>query len=187
MADRIKLVALGSGSVGKSALVMRLVNDNFLDFYDPTIEDCHHRDLVVDDKVYHLDLLDTAGQQDFHSMEDGWFQIGDGVLLVYSIVSKTSFIEVSNTYNRLVRAREIPPPVILCGNKSDLAYMREVSSAEGAKLAQKLGCPFFETSAKLSKNEEVFAALVRLVCKVKEEQQATTPKKKKERSTCVLL
>jgi len=158
----MKFVLLGSGGVGKSALVMRLMGSPFLEKLGPTIEDLHRHELKVDDKLCKLAILDTAGQQDFHSMEDTWFQDGEGFLMVYSIISKTSFVEVANTYDRLVRSKDGVPPMVLVANKSDLNELREVSYQEGAKLAAKWGCPFFETSAKLSQNEHVFAELVRV-------------------------
>jgi small GTP-binding protein len=185
MADnQIKLVMLGSGGVGKSALVIRLVNDNFLEGWDPTIEDRHHHQMVVDQKECHLTILDTAGQQDFHAMEDQWFQLGEGFVLVYSITSKSSFIEIGNTYERLTRSKEVPPPVLLCGNKSDLGSFREVPTADGTRLAARWGCPFFETSAKMSRNEDVFAELVRL-CFAKKTEKPEKPTK--TTGCCVLL
>ena len=51
---------------------------------------------------------------------------------------------------------------VFCGNKSDLASERQVSTQEGMDLAQSLGCPFFETSAKLNVNiKEAIEELVR--------------------------
>mmetsp|Transcript_38734 Transcript_38734/g.62980 ORF Transcript_38734/g.62980 Transcript_38734/m.62980 type:complete len:80 (+) Transcript_38734:121-360(+) len=64
-----KLAVLGSGAVGKSALTIRLVTDNFLDEYDPTIEDSYRKQAVIDNKVALLDILDTAGQDEFSSMQ----------------------------------------------------------------------------------------------------------------------
>jgi len=63
------LKVLGSGAVGKSALTIRLVTDNFLDEYDPTIEDSYRKQAVIDNKVALLDILDTAGQDEFSSMQ----------------------------------------------------------------------------------------------------------------------
>lgn len=60
---------LGSGAVGKSALTIRLVTDNFLDEYDPTIEDSYRKQAVIDNTIALLDILDTAGQDEFSSMQ----------------------------------------------------------------------------------------------------------------------
>jgi len=69
IAEIFVLKVLGSGAVGKSALTIRLVTDNFLDEYDPTIEDSYRKQAVIDNKVALLDILDTAGQDEFSSMQ----------------------------------------------------------------------------------------------------------------------
>ena len=79
MADKTleyKLVVLGGGGVGKSALTIRLVTDNFLDEYDPTIEDSYRKQVMIDDETALLDILDTAGQEEFSSMQDQWMRDG---------------------------------------------------------------------------------------------------------------
>jgi GTPase KRas protein len=68
-------VVLGGGGVGKSALTIRLVTDNFLDGeYDPTIEDSYRKQVMIDEETALLDILDTAGQEEFNSMQD---QVGN--------------------------------------------------------------------------------------------------------------
>eukprot|EP00456_Euglypha_rotunda_P009482 TRINITY_DN1213_c2_g3_i1.p1 TRINITY_DN1213_c2_g3~~TRINITY_DN1213_c2_g3_i1.p1 ORF type:complete len:102 (-),score=33.59 TRINITY_DN1213_c2_g3_i1:24-329(-) len=75
-ATEYKLVVLGGGGVGKSALTIRLVTDNFLDEYDPTIEDSYRKQVMIDDETALLDILDTAGQEEFSSMQDQWMRDG---------------------------------------------------------------------------------------------------------------
>jgi GTPase SAR1 family protein len=74
-----KMVVLGSGAVGKSALTIRLVTQNFLEEYDPTIEDNYNKQVVVDGTGAHLDILDTAGQDEYSQMQDQWMREGKGV------------------------------------------------------------------------------------------------------------
>ena len=71
-----KLVILGGGGVGKSALVIRLVTDNFMDEYDPTIEDSYRKQVTIDEQPAILDILDTAGQEEYSSMQDQWMREG---------------------------------------------------------------------------------------------------------------
>jgi GTPase KRas protein len=53
-------------------------------------------------------------------------------------------------------------PIVIVGNKRDLTRGREVSPEDGARLAQRLGCEFFETSAKTGYNvENAFRSIVR--------------------------
>eukprot|EP00968_Pinguiococcus_pyrenoidosus_P011283 scaffold903_cov262-Pinguiococcus_pyrenoidosus.AAC.18 len=75
-----KLVVLGGGGVGKSALTIRLITDNFLEEYDPTIEDSYRKTMKIDGIEAVLDILDTAGQEEYSSMQDQW--IREGALLL---------------------------------------------------------------------------------------------------------
>jgi GTPase KRas protein len=70
MEGAIKIVVLGSGAVGKSALVIRLITDNFMEEYDPTIEDSYQKAIVVDGESVVLNVLDTAGQEEYSTMQD---------------------------------------------------------------------------------------------------------------------
>lgn len=60
-----KLVIVGAGGVGKSALTIQLVQNHFIFEYDPTIEDCYRKQVTVDNKTFLLDILDTAGTLSF--------------------------------------------------------------------------------------------------------------------------
>lgn len=67
-----KLVMLGGGGVGKSALTLQFVNGIFVESsfsflncpeYDPTIEDSFRKQVSIDNTYsFLLEILDTAGQ-----------------------------------------------------------------------------------------------------------------------------
>jgi GTPase KRas protein len=174
-----KLVVLGGGGVGKSALTIRLVTDNFLDEYDPTIEDSYRKQVIIDDIPAVMDILDTAGQEEFLSMQDSWIRDGKGFLLVYNITSRSTFDEVPPVYDKILKSKDSgeKTPIVLVGNKCDLSEKREVETNEGVDLAKKWGCPFFETSAKLKiNNESCFFELVR---QIRKQEQDTKTKRKK--------
>ena len=59
---RYRIVVLGDGGVGKSALTLQYVQHNFIDYHDPTIEDAYQQRTVIDSEPCLLDILDTAGQ-----------------------------------------------------------------------------------------------------------------------------
>eukprot|EP01083_Nonionella_stella_P026312 72361_1 len=162
-----KIVVLGGGGVGKSALTIRLVTNNFLEEYDPTIEDSYRKSVVIDEKACLLDILDTAGQEEFSSMQDQWMREGQAFLVVYSITSRTTFDEAIIMREKILRCKEEEePPIVLVGNKCDLEDQRQVQLSEGQGLAKEWGenSTFFETSAKEKINhEECFYAAVRLV------------------------
>lgn len=109
-----------------------------------------------------LDILDTAGQEEYSAMRDQYTRSGDAFLLVYSIVDRSSFDEAEAIYDMMLRIKgDNHVPAVLCGNKLDLDATRVVTHDEGKALAQKLGIPFLETSAKEGTNiTEVFQSLV---------------------------
>lgn len=160
-----KLVVVGGGGVGKSALTIQLIQSHFVDEYDPTIEDSYRKQCMVDGQVTMLDVLDTAGQEEYSAMREQYMRTGEGFLLVYSVTSRASFEEIMNFRNQILRVKDADAfPMVIVGNKSDLSTERQVSFEEGAHLAHRLGCPFLETSAKQRVNvEEGFFELVRFI------------------------
>ena len=182
------IYVLGGGGVGKSALTLRLVTDNFAEDYDPTIEDSYRKQIKVDGIPATVDIVDTAGQEEYNAMRDQWIRNGKGFLLVYSISNRGSFKELENIMDEMTRAKDDDNiPIVLAGNKCDLDESeREVQKEEGQKLAEEWGVPFFETSAKTKINDhEVFYEIVREVRKYdeakKKESGEGQPKKKKFR------
>jgi len=181
-----KLVVLGGGGVGKSALTIRLVTDNFLDEYDPTIEDSYRKQVMIDDDTALLDILDTAGQEEFSSMQDQWMRDGKGFLLVYNITSRPTFDEVGILYDKILRTKDTDKvPIVLAGNKCDLKDERQVEYNEGAELAKQWGCPFFETSAKIKLNNE--ACFFELVREIRKQNKPTGKKVKGGGFKCSIL
>lgn len=65
-----KLVVVGGGGVGKSALTIQFIQSHFVDEYDPTIEDSYRKQCVIDEEVALLDVLDTAGQEEYRYVFD---------------------------------------------------------------------------------------------------------------------
>jgi hypothetical protein len=97
-----------------------------------------------------------------YSLRDQWIRDGEGFLLIYSITSRSTFERIERFKDQLTRVKDTERlPVVLVGNKCDMAGQREVSREEGIVLARKLKCDFMETSAKTCVNVEkwvVFSA-----------------------------
>ncbi|VDM36937.1 unnamed protein product, partial [Toxocara canis] len=133
------VVVLGSGGVGKSALTVQFVSNTFIEKYDPTIEDFYRKEIEVDGQPCVLEILDTAGTEQFASMRDLYIKNGQGFVVGTDQV-----------------------PILLVGNKCDLVHQRQVRSEDGLALAEYWSCPFTECSAKNAHNvNTVFAEIVR--------------------------
>ena len=185
---------MGSGSVGKTAITNQFINNHFLECYDPNIEDDYRRQIVCDDDTYMLNILDTAGQEEYSAMREHYMRIGDGFLLVYSITSRTTFEEIQTEFHdKILRAKELDKcPMVLLGNKSDLDHIREVTTAEGQQLAKQYGIPFFETSALNRINiHESFRSVVREMRKfnpvVRESGQQNGIKSRFKKEKCQIM
>lgn len=161
-----KLVVLGAGGVGKSCLTVQFVQGIYLDSYDPTIEDSYRKTIEIDNKVFDLEILDTAGIAQFTAMRELYIKSGMGFLLVYSVTDQQSLNELMALREQVLRIKDTDRvPMVLVGNKADLADERVVSVEEGIAVSSKWGkVPFYETSALLRSNvDEVFVDLVRQI------------------------
>ena len=144
-----KLVVVGGGGVGKSCLTIQLIQSHFVDEYDPTIEgvpsyggynaaievkanestDSYRKQCVIDDEVALLDVLDTAGQEEYSAMREQYMRTGEGFLLVYSITSRQSYEEILTFQQQILRVKDRDYfPIIIVGNKCDLEGERQVST-----------------------------------------------------------
>ncbi|CAI9719654.1 ras-related protein Rap1 [Octopus vulgaris] len=181
-----KLVVLGSGGVGKSALTVQFVQGIFVEKYDPTIEDSYRKQVEVDGQQCMLEILDTAGTEQFTAMRDLYMKNGQGFLLVYSITAQSTFNDLQDLREQILRVKDTNDvPMLLVGNKCDLEDERVVGKDQGTNLARQFNCGFLETSAKSKINvNEIFYDLVRLINKKNPEKR---DKGRKKSSNCVLL
>jgi len=180
-----KICIVGSGGVGKSALTIQFIQHNFMDDYDPTIEDSYRKQIKIDNEVFLLDILDTAGQEEYFAMRDHYMRSGEGFILVYSLTDRNSFEETTRFREQILRVKEKNYiPLVLCGNKCDLINNRVISTKEGEEKAKSFNAVFFETSAYLRINvDEIFYSIVKEIKKYKE--SLNPPPKKK--SLCLLF
>lgn len=180
-----KIVVLGSGGVGKSALTVQFVQGIFVEKYDPTIEDSYRKQVEVDGQQCMLEILDTAGTEQFTAMRDLYMKNGQGFVLVYSITAQSTFNDLQDLREQILRVKDTDDvPMVLVGNKCDLEDERVVGKDQGVTLARMFSCAFMETSAKAKINvNDIFYDLVRQINKKSPEKK---PRQKKK-SPCVLL
>nr|ACO14671.1 Ras-like protein precursor [Caligus clemensi] len=189
-----KIGIFGGGGVGKSCLTFRFQNKRFLEIYNPTILDSFiNRNFMVDGVIRPLEIMDTAGQDEFKNMRDLYLKTSDGLFVVYDVTNRDSFREVEDLIGTLQLTRESEsfedlPPTIIIGNKCGLNEKRKISYEEGKSLADRYGpnFSFEETSAKEDINIiKVFEDIVRMIIAYNDFQEKK--KKKNSKSKCILL
>eukprot|EP01119_Soliformovum_irregulare_P002239 TRINITY_DN12523_c0_g1_i1.p1 TRINITY_DN12523_c0_g1~~TRINITY_DN12523_c0_g1_i1.p1 ORF type:complete len:193 (-),score=30.67 TRINITY_DN12523_c0_g1_i1:53-631(-) len=187
--DSYKIVVVGTGGVGKSCLTIQFVKRVWVDKYDPTIEDSYDKVLDIDDKPCKIEILDTAGTEQFTSLSGVFMKSGDGFLLVYSIIAHSTIDALPDLKTQIRRVKDDDTvPMIVVGNKCDLDAQRVIQTEEGQKLANEFGVPFFEASAKKLINvDEVFTSLVRIIRGQRQSAPESKDQEEKKRFRCVLL
>ncbi|KAL5258744.1 hypothetical protein ACHWQZ_G009259 [Mnemiopsis leidyi] len=180
-----RLVVVGGGGVGKSALTIQFIQRHFVEDYDPTIEDCYRKQTRVDNKVAILDILDTAGQEEFSAMREQYMRAGDGFLLLFSISDQRSFEEVQTFNTQILRVQDVEWfPMVLVANKWDLKNENSVSEDKIDQVAKNMNIPVVKTSAKVRLNvDEAFFELVRLI---RTNRRTVTPKSGARKFCCLL-
>ena len=169
--NEIKVLVLGAGGVGKTCLTIMFVAHQFMEEYDPTIEDSYRSQRCIDDIVCLLDIYDTAGcQEEPTAMRLNYFAEADGHLLVFSLTDRLSFAALSSSLERLsYLPNATSRPTVVVGNKLDLVLdtpsSRAVLSQEGEEYAAEINAAsYIETSAKTDTNvDAAFHQLVRSI------------------------
>ena len=173
-----KLVVVGAGGVGKSALTIQLIQNHFVDEYDPTIEDSYRKQVVIDGETCLLDILDTAGQEEYSAMRDQYMRTGEGFLIVFAVNNAKSFEDITAYREQIKRVKDaeevniclnfkrpiqfsLKVPMVLVGNKCDLPT-RSIDMQQARDAATHYQIPFVETSAKTRMGvDDAFYTLVR--------------------------
>lgn len=168
-----KVLILGDSSVGKTSLLIRFIDGKFNDSgllssvgMDLKIKMVKHQDRNIQ-----LQLWDTAGQERFHSITHNYLRGSNGVVILYDITKKETFLNISNwmkSINEELNIEDIG--IVLCGNKCDCEdFDRDVQYEEGKKVADDYGVDFLETSCKEDINvNQTFITLIEGIMKVEE-------------------
>ncbi|KAK1161614.1 ras-related and estrogen-regulated growth inhibitor-like isoform X1 [Acipenser oxyrinchus oxyrinchus] len=158
----IRIVVLGQGAVGKTAMTVRFITKRFIGEYDPTLETIYRHEAAISGEVVHFEILDTAGQEEDALLIEEKIKWGDGFVIVYSVTDRCSFDEVmrlcflvNHIHSNSRKGSSDPPPIVIVANKRDLEFDRMVTTEDGENLSKTLKHPFCEVSTRDSYEETV--------------------------------
>lgn len=147
--DRLfKIVFVGNSAVGKTSFLRRFCEDRFSPGMTATVGiDYRVKTVRVDDTQVALQLWDTAGQERYRCITQQFFRKADGVIVMYDLTAKQSFLSVRHWLSSVEEAVGDCIPVLLLGNKIDNEKEREVPRGLGEQLAKENNLIFYECSA----------------------------------------
>ena len=159
-----KLLIVGDGTVGKSNLMTRYVNDEFSADSLATIGVEFMTKVVrIDGRSIKVQVWDTAGQERYRAMAKSVYNGAKGAFIVFDISSQSTFDSVPN-WLRDIRTLAPQCHVFLIGNKCDLEHIRQVPKDVADRFARDNGMSFLETSALSRTNvDRAFECLIRAV------------------------
>ena len=147
---KIKVIFVGSKAVGKTSLISQYVNESFTEIYLLVIGvDKSRKKIKIGNEEVTLEIFDTAGQEDYRSVNKLFMKNTQIALIVYDITNKQSYEKLNEWINVVQNSNKNSEIVFgIAANKSDLFEKRKVSKQEGEQFAKENNSLFFETSAK---------------------------------------
>ena len=120
--QRVKLVVVGDGAVGKTCLLVTYTTNEFPEDYVPTVFDNFTTSVLVDGNEIHLGLWDTAGQEDYDRLRPLSYPETDVVVICFSLVHPPSLKNVTAKWFPEIEQYCKTAPIILVGTKLDLRH-----------------------------------------------------------------
>ena len=163
-----KVLLLGDSTVGKTCVLLKYTDKIFQDTHMMTIGlDYRLKTMKLQNgQDVKLQIWDTAGQDRFRSITKNYYKGSNGIILIYDVTSLKTFENVKSWVSQIHEEISDKVVIYLVGHKVDMEEERKVTTEEGQKLAEELGVPFIETSAKSGLNiDEIFNDIVERIHK----------------------
>ena len=177
-----KLVLVGAGGVGKTALTVQLVEKYFIPdrgrYGTALTLDSLEKHVLIDGESCILDFLEVGNSQISSTFRDIYMRTGEGFLCVFAVDDMKSFEDIESYRGDILSIKALDDvPMVLVGNKIDLPR-REVNHELAQAFAQNHHMPYVETSAKTNQGvDDAFYTLVREIRSWKEVNKAPTKRK----------
>ncbi|MHA1910877.1 MAG: Rab family GTPase [Candidatus Kariarchaeaceae archaeon] len=175
-----KIVLLGNPAAGKTSLIARYMTNKFTQSYSITVgTNISMKSVRFDTKEIQMAIWDLAGQDSFDSVRHLYYKGARGCVLIFDLTRRETLDSIKDWHAALVKDSFVKSriPVVIVGNKLDLAAQREVTSEEAQIVADELGATYYEASAKTGKTvEEFFTKIAHDIIDALEENEAEAEK-----------
>uniref|UniRef100_A0A7S1IV12 GTP-binding nuclear protein n=1 Tax=Eutreptiella gymnastica TaxID=73025 RepID=A0A7S1IV12_9EUGL len=147
-----KLILVGDGGTGKTTFVKRHLTGEFEKKYIATIGvEVHPLTFHTNRGVICFNVWDTAGQEKFGGLRDGYYIQGQCAIIMFDVTSRQTYKNVPNWYRDIVRVCE-NIPIVLTGNKVDV--LERAVKAKQITFHRKRNLQYYDISAKSNYNFE---------------------------------
>lgn len=160
----VKLLLIGNASVGKSSLLLRFSDEQWLPEDEATATigvDFRVHKMESNGRKVKLSIWDTAGQERFRTITSSYFRGAQGIIVVYDVANRETFEALPRWFSEIDTYVATTVPKIIVGNKVDKENSRQVPTTEGSAFASRQSALFVEASAKTAVGvRDVFEDLV---------------------------
>lgn len=160
-----KICIAGDWNAGKSSIILRFTEDDFLETPQETLGvEFKTKHVSVDGELVRLKLCDPGGQERFKAVTSSFYRGAHVVIFAYDCTEEDGFDNIDHWLDEAKRYSNDGIIFMLVANKVDLEA--KVDPSIGKEFAKKHGIPFWEVSAKTGLNiDECFQQLAEKLLK----------------------
>jgi len=178
--QQIKIILIGELGVGKSSIILRLVDNKF--FKEPFKNmgsKSFYKSIEFENNMYNLELRDTEALERFGSLTMDFYSKSQGILIVFDLTNINSFNQIKKWKDEIdsIYGNDNKPVIFLVGNKSEITSQTRIPFDKCNDLSKNLNLKYFETSAKLADNniQLIFLEMLRNIVKPEEKLEKVEP------------
>ena len=185
--NEYKLLLLGDTNVGKTSIFESFIKGTFKENQSASIGvDFETKIFKYKNTNYTIHLYDTAGQERFRAITEGFYHFGKGYFIVFDLTNENSLNSIQYWIDSIKEHSQVSKYIIL-GNKDDLKGKKisdEIINNVLNKLKQSennKNIIYLKTSAKKNKNiTKAFETMIDLIENENNTQNEQEPEPEQE-------